>query len=249
MGGAISGFGALGAAGAIFWAAMLLYCALRDPEERHIWIFVILFLNIVGAAIYFAVRVLPRLGFGERIGGRARRSRAIAATEAEIVHLGEKPHLLARLALLKLEAGDAAEAERLLRAALAKQDDAECRYDLARVLHVRGDLAGAAALLRELVAKDRDFAYGDAMRLLARTLFESGALTEAEPIYAELVRTRPSPESRYHFAAVLEAKGDRERARAELDRLKVEAQAAPMFARRRERAWVKQAAALRRRLG
>src|SRR5687768_17440574 len=86
--------------GALFWGATLIYCLLRDHEERHIWLFVILFLNVVGAAVYLVVRVVPVLALGERLLSRSRRNREIARTEAELVHLGDRPHLLARLGVL-----------------------------------------------------------------------------------------------------------------------------------------------------
>lgn len=249
MGSLFADTGAFTWAAGLFWLATLVYCIARDREERHIWIYVIVFLNVVGALIYMGVRLIPLSGLWDKIGAGARRRREIERTEAEIVHLGEKPHLLARLALLKLDAGDLAEPERLLRTALTKADDAEYRFDLARVLHRKGDLEGALALLREVVAKDRNFNYGDGLRLLARCTFDLGRIDEADPLYEELVRTRPSAETRYHRAVLLERKGDAAAAAAELDRLRIESGATPPFARRAQKQWIQQAAAMRRRLG
>jgi len=235
--------------GILVWLGALVHCALRDREERHIWLFVILFLNVVGALLYLAVRVLPGSGLLDRLGAGARLDREIRAVAGEIVHLGEKPHLLARLGALKLEAGALPEARELLERALAREDDLHTRFDLARALERAGDGAGAAAHLQAIIERDRSFMYGDGLRALARLLVELARHDEAAPICAELARTRPSPETRYLHAVVLEARGDKEAARKELERLRAEAGAAPAFARYRQREWLAKARALERRIG
>lgn len=173
--------GSLGLLGTAFWAAMLLYCIFRDREERHIWIFVILFLNIIGALAYFAVRVVPQLGLYDRLVAGRERRRQVERVEGQIAHLGDRPHLWGELGRLRFEGGDLAGAEEALEKALATEDDAAYRFDLARVAAAQGRLAEAVKLLTAIVARDPDHAYGDAKRLLARTLVELGRDAEARP--------------------------------------------------------------------
>lgn len=240
--------GSLGLLGTAFWAAMLLYCIFRDREERHIWIFVILFLNIIGALAYFAVRVVPQLGLYDRLVAGRERRRQVERVEGQIAHLGDRPHLWGELGRLRFEGGDLAGAEEALEKALATEDDAAYRFDLARVAAAQGRLAEAVKLLTAIVARDPDHAYGDAKRLLARTLVELGRDAEARPLLEELARTRPSAEVRYHLALVLERTGAREEARAEVLRIQAEEKGAPAFGRRREAVWRRKARALGRRL-
>jgi hypothetical protein len=244
----LSLFGLLGAFGTLLWAGALIWCLWKD-EERFLWLWILLFLNVVGALIYIGVRVLPRTGLLERFGARGRRNREIARVEADIVHLGEKPHLLHRLGQLLLDAGRLEEAERHLRASLGKEEDRDARFDLARVLLERGAREEAAALLAEVVAQDRNHAYGDALRSYVRALVELGRDAEARPLCEELVRTRPSAEARVRLAEILERAGDRAGAREQCERCEREAKATPAFAQGRGRAWVKRARKLRGRLG
>jgi hypothetical protein len=53
----------LGLLGLLFWIWMLIDCALNETTENQqklIWILVIIFVNLLGAIIYFFVRKLPR---------------------------------------------------------------------------------------------------------------------------------------------------------------------------------------------
>jgi hypothetical protein len=233
--------------GGLFWLAMLIWCVLKDPEERHIWLFVIFFLNVVGAALYFTVRVLPRLGLYDRLVLAGRRRREIERVEAELIHL-DRPHLWARLGELRLENGELEAADEAIQRALSRDDDTDYRYTLGRVARARGDLAMAATELEKVVAKKPDHAYGEAKRLLARTYLEAARADEARRLYEELVKSYPSAEVRYHFALLLDRAGDREHAREQLDRVALEARALPEFGRRNQREWIAKARSLRREL-
>lgn len=240
--------GAIAILFALFWVAMIAWCILRDPEERHIWLFVLLFLNVVGAAIYFFVRVLPALGLYDRLVLAGRRRREMDRIEGELVHL-DRPHLWARLGRLRLESGDLDEADEALRKALAREDDADYRFDLGRALAARGRREDAARELAAVVARDPDHAYGDAKRFLARTLVELGRDAEARPLLEELARTRPSAEVRYHLAVVLERAGNRDAAREQCEHVERESESLPAFSRHAAAPWKRRAAAMRKRLG
>lgn len=52
-------FGLIGILGTIFWIWMIVDCATNEPSQGNdkiIWILVIVFTHLVGAAIYFFVR-------------------------------------------------------------------------------------------------------------------------------------------------------------------------------------------------
>lgn len=53
----------LGLCGLAFWIWMLVDCIQNEPREGHdrlLWVLVIVFTKIVGAAIYYFVRRVPR---------------------------------------------------------------------------------------------------------------------------------------------------------------------------------------------
>lgn len=56
-------FFGVGLLGTLFWIWMLIDCAKNEPsgEDRVVWIIIIAVTHLVGAAIYFFVRRLPRM--------------------------------------------------------------------------------------------------------------------------------------------------------------------------------------------
>ena len=49
----------LGVLGTAFWIWMLVECATKEPNEGNsqvVWIIIIVFTNLIGAALYFFVR-------------------------------------------------------------------------------------------------------------------------------------------------------------------------------------------------
>ena len=49
----------IGAVGSIFWVWMIIDCATNEPNEGNdklIWLLIIIFVNFLGALIYFCVR-------------------------------------------------------------------------------------------------------------------------------------------------------------------------------------------------
>ena len=52
-------FGGIGILGSIFWIWMIIDCATKESSEGNdklVWIIIIVFTHLVGAAIYFFVR-------------------------------------------------------------------------------------------------------------------------------------------------------------------------------------------------
>jgi hypothetical protein len=46
----------------IFWIWMLIAAVMREPNttEKIVWVIIIVFTHVIGAAIYFFVRYLPK---------------------------------------------------------------------------------------------------------------------------------------------------------------------------------------------
>ena len=177
---------------------------------------------MVGGVIgltYLVGRVIPD-GLA-RSRARSQLRREIQRVEGEIHYL-DKPHLHARLGRLRLELGEPAAAATAFSAALERADEVEHRYGLAEAELALGRHAEALAHLEKVVAREPDHAFGDARRLLARTLVALGRFTEARPILEALLRERPSIEARLLLALVLERQGEWSMARAQADHVRIE---------------------------
>jgi nitrate reductase gamma subunit len=47
----------------VFWIRMIIDCATKEPDtgsDKLVWILIILFMHIIGALIYYFVRLRPR---------------------------------------------------------------------------------------------------------------------------------------------------------------------------------------------
>ena len=54
----------IGLLGTFFWAAMLVDCATREPNQGNdklVWVIIIVFTSLIGAALYFFIRRPQRL--------------------------------------------------------------------------------------------------------------------------------------------------------------------------------------------
>lgn len=48
--------------GTAFWIWMLIDCAAHEPRgnDKIVWVLILIFLNVLGAILYFLIRRLPR---------------------------------------------------------------------------------------------------------------------------------------------------------------------------------------------
>ncbi|WP_440951599.1 PLDc N-terminal domain-containing protein [Methanococcoides sp. FTZ1] len=57
-------FGVLAIAGTLFWLWMLVNCAMNEPSQGNdklIWVIIIIFAQLIGALIYFFIRITKRI--------------------------------------------------------------------------------------------------------------------------------------------------------------------------------------------
>lgn len=244
---AIPGAPAILAAAGLLWAGMVIHCVLREPD-RALWLAVLALMNVFGALAYCGIRFVPAV-LGRRIATARKRRREIERLEAELARF-PRPHLIARLGELHLEAGALDEAEQAFSRALGLEpQSADHRFHLGQVALARGDHAAAARQLAEVVAKDDGFGYGEAKRLLARAYVEGGRDADARRVLESLLKTHPSAEARTRYAGLLAKAGETDAARRELIRVLEEAASLPKFSQPRELPWVAAARSLLRKLG
>ena len=56
--------------GTVFWIWMIVECATKESDsERLVWIIIIVFTHVIGAAIYFVVQRPKRIAHSQRLSG------------------------------------------------------------------------------------------------------------------------------------------------------------------------------------
>lgn len=209
------------------------------------WIFVIVFLPLVGCIAYFAVEIVPEL-----LGSRTARSlksnvRQMAdpgrglrekLREVELVGSVDAKRALAEEYIGR---GAYADAVALYRSTLTGQfrDDPALLLGLARAQLLSGDAANAEASLDALKAADAGAFSADAHLLYARALEEQGKTGEALREYEKLVRYFPGEEARCRYATLLEKTGEQARAKEVYGEVLKSLDGAPRHYRNAQKSW------------
>src|SRR4051812_48852532 len=209
------------------------------------WIFLIVFLPLIGSAIYFFVEILPDLR-------SSRRTRAVtqgvskladpnrdfraAKRDVELVGSADAKKRLAEEYMAREAYADAVD---LYRSALtgAHADDPALLYGLARAQLAQGDGAGAQASLEALRKADPKAPSADAHLAYARALELQGKDAEALTEYAKLVRYFPGEEARARYALLLQKTGQREKAQELFGEILKLTDGAPKHYRAAQKEW------------
>ncbi len=203
---------------------LLIVCVVHAIRTGRIfpWIYVIVFLPLIGSLVYIGMEIVPDLV-------RGRRARQLGATVREIADPGRSLRQAHRdvaltgsvdakksLAEEYMARGNYADAVALYKDALQGQfaSDTALLYGLARAQFANGDPAGTQAALDALQAADPKFASADAHLLYARALEQQGKDAEALEEYKRLVRYYPGEEARARMGLLLQKLGQRNEAQA-----------------------------------
>lgn len=227
--------------------ALELACIIHAVKTGRIfpWIYVIIFLPMVGSIAYFAVEIVPELM-------RSRTSHALAAN----VRAAADPHRGLRQAEREVEMVGSVNAKRTLaeeyvargrypeaialyQGMLVGQfrDDPALLQGLARAQFLAGDGAGAQATLDTLQKADPNFVSEDAHLLYARALELQGKNQEAIEEYRKLVRYFTGEEARCRYAMLLQKTGAEDAARALFAEILKSLDGAPHHYRRAQKQW------------
>ncbi|MDJ0847179.1 MAG: tetratricopeptide repeat protein [Myxococcota bacterium] len=199
-----------------------------------------------GSVIYFFMVKAPELGIGS--GGtryRPVKFRRPTRDLKKVRHLYDENPCLANEALLAsalYDAGEIDEAADHFRRALARDPVYQrALYGLALCHRARGEHAQAVELLRKLLDEERSYAGYRAWLELANTLAEAGEVDEAVASLERLVAACPRMDHCVALADRLSASGQKDRARAQLERALRDYQHAPRHVKRQFRPAARQA--------
>ena len=202
-----------------FWLWMLVDCILHD-RDRYVWLWLILFLNLPGALLYFFIAYVPRLKAAPpRALGRWLRRRELQLAESDVRTIGNPKHFVA-LADLLCETGQGDKAAEAYEQALDKDGaNVQALWGIARLETRRGRLEPAQGHLRVLLDIDPDYKFGEASVAYGQILLELGEVAVAREHVRRHLEHRVDPEAKILLATILVQEGEMDEARALLEPL------------------------------
>ncbi|MEZ5500173.1 MAG: tetratricopeptide repeat protein [Steroidobacteraceae bacterium] len=231
----------------IIQVALIVHCV--RSGRAQMWIWIILFVPLVGSIAYVAVELLPDLMHGRTARTAARKLRRTLdpgrdlREKAALVRQSGNVSSRSEYARELLRSGDAKQAIVVLRETLTGiyENDPDLMLQLAEAEHTAGDAAAARSTLENLIRNNPEFKSPDGHLLYARALEDSGDTGKAVEEYAVLASYYPGAEARVRYARLLKSTGNDIEARKVLRELMDHAALAPAHYRRAQREWLAQA--------
>ncbi len=212
-------------AGMIFWIWMLVD-AIRTGAGY--WIFLIIFLNIPGALIYFFLHKLPMMDFeAPSVLGRWTRAKEISAARRDARNIGN-PRQFAQLGLLYRQTVQPGRAREAYEAALRK--DPEHRpslWGLGEICLEAGEYERARELLGKVLAQEPEYRAGAPALAYCKALYKLGEFDEAQTLLGTHLQLQHAPEGQMLLAKILHKRGQASEARDVLEKVLDETQATP----------------------
>src|SRR5262245_15821325 len=230
--------------GIVLQAIAIAHFARRRPDTYWLWI--ILIGGGLGAAAYIMLEVVPDAGLLRSSFQIFPRRRHIKQLQAAIV---DNPSVgnYEELGDLLLEDKKYAQARECYDRVIATRPDSpDPYYRRALAALAQADAKAAVADLEHVVAKDPKYDYQRAAGLLAHALGKSGQPERALRLFEETLELSTLSETQCNYAALLAEQGRKAEAREWAEKVLRKKLTMPSYLRRRERPWVREAAALKR---
>jgi hypothetical protein len=231
----------------LFPIALMVLCVVHAIRTQRIfpWIYVIVFLPLIGSLIYIAMAIIPdlarsrgahRLGAGMARSIDPHKDYRRALRDVEMVGSVDAKRSLAEH---YVQRGQLGEAIALYKDMLQGQfkDDPALLLGLARAQFQAADGAGAQASLDALQAADPKFISEDAHLIYSRALELQGKDAEAAREYYRLIRYFAGEEARARYAVVLDRLGRHDEARAIYAQIVKNLESAPRRYRSAQKEW------------
>jgi hypothetical protein len=234
------------------WGFLLVALAIvhfirRRPDTY--WLYIILFLGPLGAAIYLVVEALPDLGLLRQSFKVFPRRKRIHELEAAVLDNPSAGNY-EELADLCMEDGNFAKARACYDRAISSRTDSLDPFYRRGVCEIElGDFAAAGPDLERVVQNDPGYDFHRAKGLLAHVYASTGQPAKAEELFQQATVISTLSETYYNYATFLAAQGRTEEAREWAQKILAKKPTMPGYLRRRERHWFRKASGLLSRLG
>jgi hypothetical protein len=234
-----------------WWGFLLQVVAIvhfirRRPDTY--WIFIILFLGWIGAAVYIVAEVIPDAGLLRGSFQVFPRRRRIHELERAILDNPSAGNY-EELGLLYLDDGDFAKARGCYDRSISQRSDSVDPFYRRGVAEVElGDFAAAVPDLERAVGADPNYDFYRGAGLLAHAYAQTGQGEKAEKLFQQATKISTNSETYYNYATFLQAQGRVKEARQWVQKILDKRATMPGYQRRRERVWFRRAYALIARL-
>lgn len=230
-----------------FMIWMVISCIRHDPE-RHLWIWIIIFLPF-GPVLYFFARWIPNLRVQPpRFLRRFARAGELKRLQIAAQQIGNA-HQFVEWGEALRDAGKLEAAGEAFRRALMKDgNNLQALWGAAWVDFEHRDYLAAREKLDHVLQVDPAYKFGDVSLLYAKTLHALGEAEAAREHLEGHTRRWRHPEGLYLLACLYAAEGETDRAREKLEALILDLDGAPRAIVRRQLFWKGRARKLLRRL-
>jgi hypothetical protein len=228
--------------GFILQAVAIVHFIRRRPDTY--WIFIILFLGWIGAAVYIVAEMIPDAGLLQTSFQAFPRRRRIHELEAAILDNPSAGNY-EELGLLYLDDRNFAKARGCYDRSISQRSDSVDPFYRRGVAEVElGDFAAAVPDIERAVGADPNYDFYRAVGLLAHAYAETGQAEKADALFQQATRISTSSETYFNYATFLQTQGRTEEARQWAQKILDQRRTMPSYQRRRERAWFRKAYAL-----
>lgn len=232
--------------GFILQVVAIVHFIRRRPDTYWIWI--ILFFGAIGATVYIIMEMAPDLGLARQsMRGFSRRKR-VKMLEVIILDNPSAGNYEELGDLLLEEKRYARARECFDRALSSRTDSLDPFYRRGIAAFELGDYAAALSDFEHVVKVDPKYDFSRARVFYARSLAKTGRTDEASATFEKLIDTSTSTETLCAAAEFFAEQRRETDAKILVDRILARRATMPAYQKRRERAWLRRAASLARRL-
>ena len=236
--------GPLSLLGTAFWIWMLYDCLKNGTRSGYSWIWIMLFLNVIGAGLYFFIVWLPN--HPNAFGGmpwltRGKLRNALWQAEAEVKNIG-KAHQYLKLGDIHYQMRNLEDAEQAYNTALEKEPkNVKALWGAACVAMDRQQLAAARQHLQTLLSIQPEFSYGDASLAYSQVLHQMEDVDAAQIHLQEHVQSWSHPPAYLMLAQIHQQRGDFAQARETLETVIIKIKSSTQFQYRKNQKFIRQA--------
>ena len=220
----------------------MIYDCVRNDPEKNIWIWILIFLNVPGAIIYFLVRRLPLMNLPiPNYFTRWTRRREIWNAEAAAMNIG-KAHQFVRLGNLLYDLKLFERATKAYETALEKEaDNTQALWGIASIETKNKNFKNAKGHLEKLLKLDPEYKYGDASLLYIKTLLALGETDIAKVELEGNIKSWGKPEAYLMIAEIQGKQGHIEEAKNHIETMLRKLRGSPQYHYRRNQHLVRKA--------